>query len=152
MKTKTQKTVISAAEAVALIEAAAKAATEGIRVCTSCKIGEVPAHQGDVYIHRVPDNVERGALWGSQQVAVGTTTGSRHVAEGEGVEVYHSKGLPKAVKPAPDVPASAYQGPIVVAPNGFTLTHPEHAHHVLPAGTYQVTYQVDVVRQARVQD
>jgi hypothetical protein len=34
-------------------------------------------------------------------------------------------------------------GPLVVSKDRFELTHPEHAHFSLPAGTYQVIYQGD---------
>ena len=40
-------------------------------------------------------------------------------------------------------------GPVIVADEAFTLTHPEHAHHRLPAGIYQVGYQLDVSEQER---
>ena len=46
----------------------------------------------------------------------------------------------------------ACTGPVVVASEPFVLEHPEHAHHALPAGTYQVTYQWDEAAMARVAD
>jgi len=122
-----------------------------VRICRRLSIGQA-LHQGDVYLHRVADDWPRGAKLGTRQVAVGTTIGSRHVAEGEDAEVFAGSKLPGTVKPHSDVPESAYLGPVVVAPSGFTLTHPEHAHHVCPAGVYQVTYQVDPIAQRRVQD
>lgn len=142
----------TAQEVLARIEAAGTAAQQDVRVCRSVQVGKCPAHQGDVYLHRVAADHPRGAKLGTRQVAVGTTVGSRHVVEGDGVEVYAGVKLPGAVKPWPDVPESAYLGPVVVAPEGLTLTHPEHAHHRLPSGCYQVTYQVDPVAQRRVQD
>jgi len=122
-----------------------------VRVCRRIEPGQV-LHQGDVYLTRVADGWPRGERLGTQQVAVGSTVGARHVAEGEAVEVYAGVKLPKALVCAEDVPEEAYLGPVVVAPEGFTLTHPEHADHVCPAGVYQVTYQVDPVAQRRVQD
>ena len=122
-----------------------------VRVCRRIEVGQV-LHQGDVYLTSVPADWPRAARLGTRQVAVGTTIGSRHVAEGDGVEVCAGVKLPDALRCAADVPESAYLGPVVVAPEGFTLTHPEHAHHVCPAGVYQVTYQVDHVAMRRVQD
>ena len=117
------------------------------------------AHQGDVYLHVVPQDWARGKQRGSTQVAVGTTIGSRHVAEGEGVEVFDGKKLPPSfVRPqwCADMSdaqvAEIFLGPVVVAPDGFTLTHPEHAHHKLPACVVQVTYQGDPRTARRVQD
>ena len=139
----------AAIEAIRKIEAhAAEAET---RTCRRMSIGQAQ-HQGDVYLHRVTDDWPRGDKLGTRQVAVGSTVGARHVAEGGGVEVFAGVKLPDSVTPYEDVPESAYLGPVVVAPEGFTLTHPEHAHHVCPAGVYQVTYQVDPVAQRRVLD
>lgn len=122
-----------------------------VRVCRNLPIGKA-LHQGDVYLHRVADSWPRGERLGTRQVAVGSTVGARHVAEGDGVEVFAGTDLPASVEPYENVDESAYLGPVVVAPQGFTLTHPEHAHHRCPAGVYQVTYQVDPVAQRRVQD
>ena len=139
----------TATEAIRKIEAhAAEAET---RTCRRMEVGQAH-HQGDVYLHRVSDGWPRGEKLGTRQVAVGSTVGARHVAEGDGVEVFAGVKLPDSVKPYDGVPESAYLGPVVVAPEGFTLTHPEHAHHVCPAGVYQVTYQVDPVAQRRVLD
>lgn len=117
------------------------------RVCRRIEIGAA-AHQGDVYLHRVRADHPRGEALGTRQVAVGTTVGSRHVVEGEGVAVYAGK----AFQPSQKRKELALLGPVVVADKSFTLTHPEHAHHVLPAGTYQVTYQWDEATMGRVAD
>lgn len=131
-----------------------------LRVLDEHKIGAA-IHQGDVYIHCVAKNHPRGKAWGSNQVAVGTTVGSRHVAEGEGVEVFAGEKLPKTFDKA-KMPWLAnlteeqvnriFLGPVIVAPKGFRLTHPEHAHHDCPEGVYQVTYQGDPRTAERVQD
>lgn len=142
-------TQTSAAEAVEKITKSVP--DHAVRVVDSIEVGDV-VHQGDVYVHRVEDSHPRGESIGTRQVAVGSTVGARHVADGDGVEVLAGKSLPSWVRCAPDVPESAYLGPVIVAPKGLTLTHPEHAHHVLPSGTYQVTYQVDPVAQRRVRD
>lgn len=121
------------------------------RNCRRIEIGTA-IHQGDVYVHRVADDWERGAPIGSRQVAVGTNIGSRHIAEGSGVTVYAGKKLPDYMTPHADIAPGDLLGPVVVATETWTLTHPEHAHHCLPAGTYQVTYQGDLLTRRRVVD
>lgn len=121
-----------------------------LRVTRRIEIGTV-LHQGDVYLHKVAYNHARGEKLGTRQVAVGTTVGSRHIVEGA-VEVFEGKELPPGVKAPGWCRESDLLGPVVVATETFTLTHPEHAHHQCPAGTYQVTYQADFSTQGRVQD
>lgn len=88
--------------------------------------------QGDVYLFNlpgVPINAKKVAR-PVPQIAPGTTQGSRHViADISTVTLYE---MPNA---------NALQGPIVDAPNGFTLEHPEHGHQTLPAGIYAITFQ-----------
>lgn len=122
-----------------------------VRVMRRAEIDKTIAQQGDVYMFRVRDDHPRGNELGTRQVAVGTTVGSRHVVEGD-VRVYEGRALPAGVS-APDwtTPAEIL-GPVVVAGEEFTLTHPEHAHHRLPAGTWQVTYQADYSTRQRVAD
>lgn len=122
-----------------------------VRVTRRIEVGHA-IHQGDVYVHRVADSHPRGKPRGSRQVALGTAIGSRHVAEGDDVEVFEGERLPDGVKAPKDVPDEAILGPVVVAPRGFVLTHPEHAHHELPGGTYQVTYQADLQTMRAVAD
>lgn len=133
-----------------------------VRACRRIEVGHA-VHQGDVYLHRVADAHPRGAELGTRQVAVGTTVGSRHVAEGEGVKVYAGAKVPpsvdkwlasKAGGQVEDKAAfrAAVLGPVVVATGPWALTHPEHAHHSLPAGCWQVTYQVDETTGERVRD
>lgn len=123
-----------------------------VRIPETVEIGQV-IHQGDVYMHRVPDDWPRGELLGTRQIAVGDTIGSRHVVSGQGFEVYAGMKLPAWVKFS-RLPNSlrsrvvhALLGPVVVlrAPlvEGEGLVHPEHAHHRFPCGTYQVQYQLD---------
>jgi len=108
-------------------------------------------HQGDVYVHRVADDHPRGPAQGTRQVAVGQTVGARHIAEGP-VQVCAGVALPPGVVAPTWTTPEALLGPVVVASGPWTLTHPEHAHHALPAGTYQVTYQADYQTQRRVLD
>lgn len=107
--------------------------------------------QGDVYFTRVVDAHPRGKELGTRQVAVGTTVGSRHVVEGA-VKVFEGRALPKGFTAPSWTTQAELLGPVVVADEPFALTHPEHAHHRLPAGTYQVTYQADYSTRQRVQD
>lgn len=88
--------------------------------------------QGDVYIYRLPKapldatRVKNPAA----QVAPGETQGSRHcIDDVSKVQVYRLQN------------PNALQGPIIDAPLGFTLEHPEHGHQVFPAGCYMITFQ-----------
>lgn len=95
--------------------------------------------QGDVAVTLAPKGMQLGAVRGSRQVALGTSIGSRHVAEGD-VVVHERPG------------AGMLEGPVVVAKERWTLTHPEHAHKSLPAGTYAIEYQRDLSTERAVQD
>lgn len=118
-------------------------------------------HQGDVYVHRIK---EVPAAWNvettneSRQVALGQTVGSRHCAAGN-VQVFWPESSAKAVDECPvdlnKFPEELQReaiGPVVIAKQEWTLEHPEHAHHVFPAGVYLVTYQVDLRTGRRVVD
>lgn len=122
-----------------------------IRVTRSIQIGHA-IHQGDVYVHAVSADHPRGKALGTRQVAVGTTIGARHVVKGDGVTVFEGKKLPSYLKVRVGFSEADYLGPVVVADGQFVLTHPEHAHHAMPAGVYQVTYQVDESTRMRVED
>jgi len=78
-----------------------------------------------------------------RQLAPGTTQGSRHIVEGDGVRLYRD--------PSQRHPLI---GPVLVVERRCTVTHPEHAHISLPPGEYQVTYQLDAMQEelARVRD
>ncbi|MGD0656359.1 MAG: hypothetical protein ABSA16_18655 [Thermoguttaceae bacterium] len=123
-----------------------------IRVIRRIEIGHA-IQQGDVYLHRVPDNFPHGEQIGAEsvQVALGTGNGARHMAEGA-VKVYKGVRLPDTVRAPLNVQPHEVTGPVVVASDTWNLTHPEHPHHCLPAGTYQVTYQYDPMTMRRVQD
>ena len=123
-----------------------------IRVCRRAEVGKTVIHQGDVYFHCVADTHPRGKALGTRQVAVGTTVGARHVVEGKQVSVFEGRKLPAGVTVPSWCTQDALLGPLVVSETNFTLTHPEHAHHVLPPGTYQVTYQADYSTRQRVAD
>lgn len=134
------------------VEKVTKAASDPeVRTARRIEIGHA-IHQGDVYLHRVADGHPRGKELGSRQVAVGTAVGSRHIVEGDGVKVFGGQKLPPGVVPPLWVAEGSLLGPLVEATGPFVLTHPEHAHHALPAGCYQVTYQADHDTQQRVED
>lgn len=108
----------------------------------SPSIGDV-VRQGDLYLvclESLPPGVKH-----QRQLAPGTSQGSRHVAEGE-CAVY----LPKepvvvariiAKAAGADVPVELI-GPMVECLGETTITHPEHGHRILPAGTaWAVVYQ-----------
>lgn len=129
----------------------AQADTE-LRITRRIEIGHA-IQQGDLYVFRVSDNHPRGKQIGKGcvQVAMGTGNGARHVAEGS-ISAFVGKKLPDDVKPPMDVEAEEILGPVVFASEPWFLTHPEHPHHRLPAGTYQVTYQFDPHTMRRVVD
>ena len=100
--------------------------------------------QGDVYFWKL-DGVPKVAMLvksPSAQLAPGNTQGSRHcIADLASVKVY------RLANP------NALQGVVIDAPNGVEITHPEHGHHQLGAGTYAVTFQRAYAEELRrVQD
>jgi len=115
-----------------------------VRVVESMEIGKV-ARQGYVYIHCVSPKHPRGEKMKTHQLAIGDSMGSRHVAEAP-AEVFEGSEQPAWCRPW------TFLGPCIVAADRFTVTHPEHAHVSLPAGTYQVTHQMDARTGARVID
>jgi hypothetical protein len=114
-------------------------------------IGEV-AHQGDIYVHRVAKNHPRGEKRGTRKIAIGEGEGSHHFAVGRGVTVFEGKKGPAHFKEPEWVEPGSMVGPVVVAESEWTVSHPTHPHHRLPAGTYQVTYQADFRTKLRVRD
>ena len=123
-------------------EAAEKAVAE-VRNIKTMEVGKV-VRQGDIYIHRVEDSHEHGALMADHQLAVGNTQGSRHIAD-ENATVY-------AGTKSPSWAERAFLGPLIKSITGFKIAHPEHAHVQLPAGTYQITHQMDARTLERVRD
>ena len=125
------------------VEAGQKAVA-GVRFIKVMTIGQV-VRQGDIYLHRVAAEHPRGEATQNRQLAIGTTRGSRHVAEAP-AEVYVGTTRPEYCD------ERTLLGPVVVSRERIVVTHPEHAHYSLPAGTYQVTHQTDARTLARVQD
>ena len=90
--------------------------------------------QGDLYIECVK-SVPKG--WKPAQavakLAIGETKGSNHVlASLDGVAMLRSDARDEM---------APFRGPCMVLSEPNTITHPEHGHLRLPAGTYCVTYQ-----------
>ncbi|MDP2705073.1 MAG: hypothetical protein Q8O71_01590 [bacterium] len=129
-------------EILGVIQAAAQAAASDVRHVHAIAHGQY-VRQGDVLLVRVADGHPHGPALPSRQLAEGTTQGSRHVAE---APCY------AATTPPPGAAATAFLGPCVVSPERFVVTHPEHAHFSLPAGTYQVVQQRDERTQRRMAD
>lgn len=110
----------------------------------SPSLGDV-VRQGDLYlvcIEKLPTN---GIPTTNRQLVPGTTQGSRHAVEGDCQIVekvqYENRHM-------------ALCGPAFSCISDCTITHPEHGHKILPAGTswhavYQQAY-ADEIR--RVQD
>lgn len=119
---------------------ATKTAKTDARVIESIKIGQA-VRQGDVYLTAIKPTKEHAKMpaYLSDQLAPGNTMGSRHMISGD-------------VKMFKDKDATVFTGPVIVAKERFKVTHPEHAHFDMPAGTYQVTYQLDWQTQNRVRD
>ena len=148
------KTAVDAAEAVKMIEAAAEVADHAIRHVERFVVGKVAGRQGDVYFHMVAEGHPHGKVRvgdEARKLAVGAQMGARHIAEPPAV-CYEGTTLPATGKLLPNVRPVDVMGPYIESPERFVVTHPEHAHVSLPAGTYQVQHQVDARTQARVQD
>lgn len=95
------------------------------------RAGDIFAQQGDIYIgklSRLPKTATRD-MQATGQLAPGTTQGSRHCVDITRVRLW--------VLPTP----TALQGPIIEAPEGVEIFHPEHGNIVLPPGVYQVSFQ-----------
>ena len=128
-----------------LTEIEATAADATTRHVHQIQVGQA-VRQGDVYLVRVPDTHPHGATLAGRQLAIGTTRGSRHVAEAP-AQVFAGTTAPQGL-------VNPLLGPCVVVPEGerAIVTHPEHAHVSLPAGVYQVTHQLNPRTQQRVSD
>jgi hypothetical protein len=102
--------------------------------------------QGDLYLTCLDEALPRttGPWPGGRQLAPGASRGSRHVAAGVR-EVLIVDEATAAATLARLVPKTAgkrlFFGPLLRAPDGVTIEHPEHAHRTLPPGNYLVTYQ-----------
>lgn len=116
---------------------------QDVRYIEQIKFGQW-VRQGDIYIHCVAKDHAHGQVTKNRQLAMGNTQGSRHILEGEAELFEGSK--------APDWAPNAFLGPLIKLFKRGTVTHPEHAHIDLPAGTYQITHQMDARTLQRVKD
>jgi hypothetical protein len=134
-------------DAVAKVEEAAKLADSSVRHVEKIEIGQA-VRQGDIYIHRVAANHARGKVRtgaSARQLALGAQANARHIAEPPAV-VYEGSEIPSTCA------TGTFLGPLVESDAPFTVSHPEHAAVCLPAGTYQVTHQMDARTLDRVED
>ena len=117
-----------------------------VRRIRDIAVGKI-VRQGDIYAHRVNGTHPMGEALQTRQLAVGVTQGSRHMAESKPtVKIYAGKKLPEWCA------EGTFLGPVIVATERFTITHPEHAHIELPAGCFQITHQMDARTLDRVRD
>lgn len=124
------------------------------RIATA-SIGDV-VRQGDIYLICL-ESVPAGQDVKSRQLAPGSTQGSRHVAVGNCRIVNANRAtvantINRLVKDAA-VPEQLV-GPVIECRGETTITHPEHGHRILPAGSvwasvYQRAHAEEV---RRVQD
>ena len=113
--------------------------------------------QGDVNFKRIKDYTPgKPAL--TMQLAPGSTKGSRHIVEGAEVflgwehdDKFYA-ATAKRLGVSRDRLVEALKGPVIVAKKRFTITHPEHANVVLPAGVYVTWGQLDPKTMRRVAD
>ena len=101
--------------------------------------GKKFARQGDLYFARMEAYPPDRRLWPFThgQLAPGTTQGSRHTVDLTRVTLW------LLADPGP------LDGPIIEAPSGVEICHPEHAHHIYPPGLYRVTYQRAYAQELR---
>jgi hypothetical protein len=152
-------------EVIQRIESEAPAISEP-RFIHSIKVGEA-IRQGDIYVMRLAptadnfikqpqrdnqtnsfkDNpvkivVKDYITPGQNQLVPGFTMGSRHMVE----QTDKVKVLINPTTTSPIV------GPVIVAKDRFTISHPQHAHFSLPEGCYGVFYQINGQTLNRVKD
>jgi hypothetical protein len=143
-----KKQLIKAADATEAQELIERLAEENkvaeVRRIEKMKEGQV-VRQGDIYIHCVAEDHKRGDQVGNRQLAMGDSMGSRHVAEAP-ARIFRGVRVPSWCG------SNTFLGPVVVSEDRFVITHPEHAHVDLPAGTYQITHQLDARSAERVKD
>jgi hypothetical protein len=106
--------------------------------------------QGDLYIKRI-DGIDKGEykVTSNRQLAPGTNKGSRHTVN-DSVTVYEH--VSKQGEATTNSLGFMINGPVIECPERFSVSHPEHADMSLPAGIYQINYQVDPATMRRVLD
>ena len=114
------------------------------RTIETMEIGQC-VRQGDIYITKVKDDHKHGGIVEDHQLAMGTSKGSRHVADRNFI-VFKGNTLPEGVM------EGTFLGPCIQTDVRAEIQHPEHSWVSLPAGTYQVTHQTDLKTRQRALD
>ena len=85
----------------------------------SVAVGQKFARQGDLYFTKLTDVPVDALPWTllHGQLVPGNTQGSRHTVDVAKVRLYTLKY------------PTALDGPIIAAPDGVVIAHPEHGHH-----------------------
>ena len=125
------------------VEQGAIANEQSARRIETMEVGQV-VRQGDIYIHRVKEDHPAGEETKNRQLAMGETQGSRHIIDGE-CQIFVGTT-------APNWAPRALLGPLVRLFKRGSVTHPDHAHVDLPAGTFQITHPMDARTLERVRD
>jgi hypothetical protein len=116
-------------EVLGRIETEAQSPSWAVRVVPDCQPGE-GIRQGDVYVHALPSVPNHGHLLATRQLVQAGSTSRGHVIEGDAALYERYRAGP-------------FDGPLLELRSRAVLTHPEHAHISLPAGWYEVRYQID---------
>jgi hypothetical protein len=142
---------MTAQQAVARVSEAAKSNRHETRDASSLKLGEA-VRQGDVYLARIEMPRVKGVALVTRQIVEGMTLGSRHIVSGDAL--LHRHANPASLAPKWVDPERALFLPLVIAGKaGATLTHPEHAHVLLPPSSAWLCWsQLDAQTMQRVQD
>lgn len=133
--------MVTAIEIHKKVEEKSKSTVKNKLVIDQIAIGK-HVRQGDIYVRRI-EKVTSKIKLKSKQLAPGNSKGSRHIVENH-VKLFHGYSGNEIQE--------FLKGPQIESDKNFTITHPEHAHVNLPAGSYQVTYQTDFIRKNRVID
>lgn len=127
---------MNVAEVVEQIQKQAQLHTNAPKV-VQLAVGEI-CRQGDIYIQRVENDYPRGKIAKTNQLAPGSSKGSRHIVEG--AKVFETTS------------SEILHGPIIVGEQDFVVTHPEHPDYTFEAGCYRVGFQLDPKTRERVAD
>ncbi len=130
---------------------------DGVKTETigTASAGDV-VRQGDLYLVCLPEP-QHGRATRERQLAPGTTQGSRHVASGKCtvrlVDQQRVADQVNRIVKGANIPQQLV-GPVIHCKESVTITHPEHAHKVLPADSvWAVVYQRAFAEEVRrVQD
>lgn len=129
-----------------------------LRFVDKIEVGE-HVRQGDIAILCIGNGKLTEALKKEKKARLGAETDNHQLAPGTNKGSRHILAPTKAKSLTVFTPAQGrpeIEGPIFETTERVTITHPEHGHISIPAGTYQVDYQVDhrseEAKQRRVQD